>query len=155
MEIVEILGIPKIEYAGIISSPKNDHAPIPTDGTIEIGYVAEGDFTDSIDGKIIKRSIYDVTCAVHRDSDNPMQQPFHERHTVCFKVPYKASEGGEGSICLPERLQYSSHTEIHRLINDIIRMYTLSPERAYALGGLVLQLLDEIIVHCSPFVDNS
>ena len=144
MEIVEILGIPKIEYARIISSPKNDQVSAPTADSIEISYVAEGDFTDSIDGKSIKRSIYDVTCTIHREADKDVQHPFHERHTVCFNVPYKISEGGEGSVCLPEQLQYSSHTEIHRLINEIIRMYTLSPERTYTLGGLVLQLLDEI-----------
>ena len=48
------------------------------------------------------------------------------------------------------RNRCASPNEVHRLIDEIIRIYSHFPDRKYRLGGLVLELLDEIDRRTNP-----
>ena len=137
-------GMPMVEYAQIFSAPDGGSKRILRGGQFVVSYVAEGKYEMSAEGEKVKRSIYDVFCSVaEKEGFSPIELS-HEHHTVCFSLDYIESDGDEDELNLPSILEYSSPCEIHRLIDEIIKAYSHFPERKYLLGGLVMQLLDEI-----------
>ena len=140
---IKPIGIPRVEYAQIFSAPDVKDKGAVRGGQFVISYVAEGKYEPSPEGEKVKRSIYDVFCSrAQKESTSPTEL-FHEHNTVCFSMELAEAETDDGLI-MPSILEYSAPCEIHRLIDEIIRVYSNFPERKYALGGLVVQLLDEI-----------
>ena len=69
---------------------------------------------------------------------------YHEHRTVCFSVPFEVlEEGQESTFCLPHSLPLTASEKIHDLIDEIIRLYMLEPEKKWGLTGLFLQVLEE------------
>ena len=141
---IELLGIPSVKFAHIFSAPTYEMTIPVREGYFEISYISEGEVEETVEGEIIKKTIHDVTCSLGDRSRSTRAKYFHEHHTVCFYVPYRENDEGEGVIHIPRVLNFSGRNEIHKLIDEIIRVSSTCPDRAYTLGGLVLQLLDAI-----------
>lgn len=136
-------GLPFVEYAQIFSAPVQMEDGAHKSGRFVISYVSEGKYELTPEGKKVKKTIYDVYCTcTEKDTHFPFEI-FHEHHTVCFTLSYAEGDGAE-AINLPSVLEYSGPCEVHKLIDEIIRAYSHYPERKYNLGGLVLQLIDEV-----------
>lgn len=159
MQKIKPLGIPTIEYAQIFSIPQSN-VDATRHGQFMISYVSEGKFeltaggNPTSKGKEIRRSIYDVFCSCVGFDREEHFEFFHEHHAVCFSMDFQVVDEGDEGICLPERLEYGAPYEVHRLIDEIIRIYSHFPERKYHLAGLVLQLLDEIDRQALPNVSE-
>lgn len=137
-------GVPRVEYAQIFSAPNGKGKRALRGGQFVISYVAEGKYEPSPEGERIKRSIYDVFCSVaEKEGCSPIELS-HEHHSVCFSMDFIEVQDEEDGLNLPSILEYSSPCEIHRMIDEIIKAYSHFPERKYLLGGLVMQLLDEV-----------
>lgn len=143
MPKIEILGLPEIEEAHIFSTPKYDNLLPKKGGCIEVSYIAEGElcFDGDDSSKILHR--FDIACTFRTVEHRVTSDAFHEHHTVCFRMPYRESEGNK-VVALPYALRFDAISEAHRLIDEIIRIYTLYPDRSNLISGLILQLLDEI-----------
>lgn len=143
MPKIEILGLPVIEEAHIFSTPKYDNILPEKEGCIEVSYIAEGKlYLDGGDSSDMRHQ-FDISCTFRTAERRVKSDAFHEHHTVCFHLPYRESDG-DNVITLPYVLRFDALSEAHRLIDEIIRIYTLYPDRSNLISGLILQLLDEI-----------
>ena len=151
-------GIPKVVYAQIISSPSKAAELARSDDCYLVSYVSEGKVTEPEHSKTIRRSMHDVF--FEKCSRKNVEKPFHEHHTVCFKLEPpqrsatlrvgKANCTSENEVYsqdwleIPEELNFTAPCELHRMIDEIIGIYNSTPDRQLKLGGLVLCLLDEL-----------
>ena len=143
MPDIEIIGLPELTEAHIFSAPTYGYNLPVAMGEVEIIYVAEGTLHFERDGSRYACEQNDIACVLRDERVMVSADGFHEHHTVCFKLPYRRCPRGEG-VTLPDVIRQDSYSEPHRLIDEIIRLHTLYPDRRNMIMGLYLQLLDEI-----------
>ena len=144
MAYVKLTGLPKLYFAHIYGAEEYVNELPVCENKIEISYVSEGRISGTQDGVYSVGEKYDVSCNLYRTKTLVNCKGFHEHHTTAFHVPFEiAEEKDEATLSLPRRLPLSEYGHIHELIDEIIRLNTIHPERHFALSGLFLQLLDE------------
>ena len=143
MKRINIIGLPELTEAHIFSAPVFKYVLPVAKGEIEIMYIAEGEFSFKKNGEQFQCGHFDVACFIRDEVATELAEKFHEHHTVCFKIPYVEAPDGD-YLTIPDVLEFDSYSEIHRIIDEIIRLHTLYPNRKNMIAGLYLQLLDEI-----------
>lgn len=144
MRYIRLKGLSKIYFAHIYGAEEYVNELPVCENKIEISYVSEGRMPSRQGELDIVAEKYDLSCNLFNAKTFVRCKSFHEHHTVAFYAPYEyAEEKEEGVLRLPRRLSLSEHGHIHELIDEIIRLNTIHPERTFALSGLFLQLLEE------------
>ena len=144
MRYIRLCGTPTIKFAHIFDAPSyNNVLPVAKD-QIEITYVSVGKTLREQGWERIESAPFAVGCNLFDAPANISAKDYHVHRTVCFKVPFVLlAEDEEGAFCLPYRLSLDKREKIHDLIDEIIRLYMLEPEKQWGLTGLFLQLLEE------------
>ena len=144
MSYVNLTGLPKLYFAHIYGAEGYVNELPACENKIEISYVSEGRMCGVKGDMSYTNEKYDVSCNLYLTKALVNCKGFHEHHTVAYRVPFElADKKEETALNLPVRLSLSEYGRIHELIDEIIRLNTLHPERHFALSGLFLQLLEE------------
>ncbi|MBQ8230267.1 MAG: helix-turn-helix transcriptional regulator [Clostridia bacterium] len=144
MAYVKLTGLPKLYFAHIYGAEEYVNELPACKNKIEISYVSEGRMSGVKGGVSYTNEKYDVSCNLYLTKTLVNCKCFHEHHTTAFQVPFEITEERqETALSLPSRLSLSTYGHIHELIDEIIRLNTLHPERHFTLSGLFLQLLEE------------
>lgn len=147
MDYIQLLGLPEIFFAHTFGALKYKNQLDPFQNKIEIGYVAEGIASFRQENETITAEKYDVYCNLFQQKNFIECNSFHEHHCTAFFVPFIFVEKEADALSLPRHLPLSKYEKIHELIDEIIRLNTIHPERKITLSGLFLQLLDEYSAH--------
>ena len=144
MRYIRLLGTPTIKFAHIFDAPSYNHVLPMTEERIEISYVSAGKTLHEQGWERIENECFHVGCNLFDAPANISAKSYHEHRTVCFSVPFEVlDEGQEGAFCLPHSLPLTAREKIHDLLDEIIRLYMLEPEKKWGLTGLFLQVLEE------------
>ena len=144
MEYIKITGLPTILFAHIYGAQAYENELPPCKNKIEISYVSEGRMVSKSSKTEIVSEKYDLTCNIYTELLSIRCKSFHEHHTAAFSLPFEiVEEKDEDGLSLPLHLSLSKRDKIHDLIDEIIRINTVHPERNFALTGLFLQLIEE------------
>ena len=144
MRYIRLLGTPMIKFAHIFDAPSYNHVLPCVENRIEISYVSAGKTLHEQGWERMENECFYVGCNLFEAPSNISAKGYHEHRTVCFSVPFEVlEEGEEGAFCLPYRLPLTAREKIHDLIDEIVRLYMLEPEKKWALTGLFLQVLEE------------
>ena len=144
MAFLKVNDIPKIKFAHVFSTDKYLNLIKATKNRIEISYVSSGNYSAEIDGKSYKHEQFAVSINLGLKDVLVNANDFHEHHTVCFETDFTLSLNNGNSFAIPYVLYFSEKNEIHKKIDEIIRLYTLYPQKELALSGLFLQLVEEL-----------
>ena len=144
MRYIRLCGTPVIKFAHIFDAPRYNHILPCAEDQIEITYISAGKSLSEQGWERIEKESCHVGCNLFDAPANVSASGYHEHRTVCFSVPFQVlEEAEEGAFCLPHHLPLSAREKIHDLIDEIIRLYMLEPEKKWGLTGLFLQLLEE------------
>ena len=145
MRYIRLLGTPTIKFAHIFDAPSYNHVLPRAENQIEISYVSAGKTLCEQGWERVEKECCHIGCNLFDAPANISAKGYHEHRTVCFSVPFELlGEGEDGAFCLPYHLPLTSREKIHDLIDEIIRLYMLEPEKKWGLTGLFLQLLEEV-----------
>ena len=143
MPYIKINQLPKIRFAHVFGATEYKNSIPPEKNVIEISYVSEGE-TEVQDGsERYRMTKYSLSINLRNSQVKIKADKFHEHHTVCFEVEFEVTEGKD-SVCLPRALHFKEKDTAHDIVDEIIKIYTLYPERELKVGGLILSLLDQI-----------
>ena len=144
MRYIRLCGTPAIKFAHIFDAPSYNHVLPRAENQIEICYISAGKSLCEQGWERLESDTYYVACNLFDAPANISAKGYHEHRTVCFSVPFEMlEEGEEGAFCLPHRLPLTAREKIHDLIDEIVRLYMLEPEKKWGLTGLFLQVLEE------------
>lgn len=139
MKLIEVKSVPVCRFAHTYAAPSYRHPFAKRSGIIEITYVKEGKLTLKRGEKRNTAQKGDIIFNVFCDDFVIVGDEYHCHHTVGFKldfdvvrdVPWVISGSGSSS-------------QIYHLIDEIIKLKSLSPESGNKLAGLFLQLVGEL-----------
>ncbi len=144
MRYIRLCGTPVIKFAHIFDAPSYNHVLPSAQDQIEISYLSAGECLREQGWDRLESKPCAVNCNLFDAPANLSAKGYHEHRTVCFSVPFEVlAESEEGAFCLPLQLPLTAREKIHDLIDEIIRLYMLEPEKKWGLTGLFLQLLEE------------
>ncbi len=144
MRYIRLCGTPTIKFAHIFDAPSYNQVLPSAENRIEISYVSAGKTMCEQGWERLESDTYHIACNLFEAPANVSAKGYHEHRTVCFSVPFEMLEEGEGgAFCLPHRLPLTSREKIHDLVDEIVRLYMLEPEKKWGLTGLFLQVLEE------------
>lgn len=147
MRYLKIKSFPKVYLAHAYGTPVyHNTIPVrPEGGVIEICYASKGSIPVFYGEEFILQKQYDLTCNLYDRVTKVEADSFHEHHTVIFYVDYEICEKEDETttLALPILVSAGEYTKAHELIDEIIRIYTLTPKNQFALAGLFFQLLAE------------
>ena len=144
MRHIRLCGTPAIKFAHVFDAQSYNHVLPCAENRIEISYVSAGKSLCEQGWERNESECYHVSCNLFDAPANVSAKGYHEHRTVCFTVPFEVlEEAGEGTFCLPQHLALTAREKIHDLIDEIIRLYMLEPEKKWGLTGLFLQVLEE------------
>lgn len=146
MSFIKINDLPKIKFAHIFSAEKYQNLIKAEKNRVEISYVSSGNFFAQINDKQFKQELFTVGINLGLKDVLIDANDFHEHHTVCFETSFTLPLDDENSAAIPYVLYFNKKNEIHKKIDEIIRLHTLYPQKELALCGLFLQLLEELSV---------
>ena len=130
MRYIRLLGTPVIKFAHIFDAPSYNHVLPRATERIEISYVSLGKTLHEQGWDRMENEPLHVGCNLFEEPSDISAKGYHEHRTVCFSVPFEIlEEGEEGAFCLPRHLPLSTREKIHDLIDEIIRLYMLEPEK--------------------------
>lgn len=149
---LRICGIPEIAFAHVYSADTY-HNVLTTKKTlagkgqyIEISYVAHGKMPMTYEGISYETEENDVSfCTFDSPTEISCNAP-HEHRTVCFAVPFELlDEPAPDALCIPRVTKAPPEgSPIYKLINEIIRSFTLYADSSLSCGGQFLQILSEL-----------
>lgn len=155
MRYIRLCGTPEIKFAHIFDAPSYNHVLPATEHKIEISYVSAGKTLREQGWERVESKPFAVNCNLFEAPANLTADGYHEHRTVCFSVPFEVlEEGTDCAFCLPFHLPLTSREKIHDLIDEIIRLYMLEPEKKWGLTGLFLQVLEEYSHIARRFYDK-
>ena len=144
MRYVRLCGTPAIKFAHVFDAQSYNHVLPCAENRIEISYVSAGKSLCEQGWERNENECYHVGCNLFDAPANVSAKGYHEHRTICFSVPFEIlEEAGEGTFCLPQHLALTMREKIHDLIDEIIRLYMLEPDKKWGLTGLFLQVLEE------------
>lgn len=145
-------GIPEIAFAHVYGADTyrsvitTKNALAGKEQYIEISYVAQGKMSITQDGATYELEENDV-------SFNPFDSPTeivcdspHEHRTVCFAVPFELLDApAPDALCIPRLTKASpDNSPVYKLINEIIRSFTLYADSSLSCSGQFLQIVSEL-----------
>lgn len=143
MPYIKINKIPKIRFAHVFGATEYKNTIPPEKNLIEISYVSEGETRVKDGSEYYVMTKYSLSINLRDSLVKIKADKFHEHHTVCFEVEFESSEEKD-SIYLPRALHFKEKNTAHDIVDEIIKIHTLYPERELKLGSLILSLLDQI-----------
>jgi len=145
MQYIKICSMPKIRFAHTYTSPTYENFLPKMKNSIEISYLAEGTMFCKVGDQTYTKKQYNISCNIYQEETSVHSNCFHEHHTVSFVLDYEVCNVmKENAIALSKIIPVADHVYAHDLIDEIIRIYTIYPDRNYTINGLFLQLLDEV-----------
>ncbi len=146
MKRINILSVPKLQFAHVFGIHNQKNNMLPRENQIEITYISEGVLNYDGNGEKYTLKKGDVICNLFTDSIHFTSDVYHCHHTVGFSVDFELVDSNDVSLPeLPCCLIGSENAKnIHALIDEIIRNHTIYPENELKCAGLFLELINLI-----------
>lgn len=151
-QYIRINGIPEIAFAHVYSADTYHNVILPKhtlagkEQYIEISYVSHGEMKSVYKGVTYEIKENDVVCGLFDAPTEITCDAPHEHRTVCFAVPFELlDEPASDALCIPRVTKAPPEgSPIYKLINEIIRNFTLYADSSLSCGGQFLQILSEL-----------
>lgn len=139
MKLIEPKTLPKCRFAHTYAAPSYRHFFNKIDNFLEITYIKEGKLAVKQGEEQYVAQKGDIVINCFGGDTSMAGDEYHCHHTVAFKFEY-------------DRIGYSSpviscgqnSAQIYYLIDEIIKLKSLSPESENKISGLFLQLIGEL-----------
>lgn len=147
MARIKLLSIPKVFMAHSFSMMNYENTLPKAEDKIEISYIVEGKAVNERGSSapiIIPQN--SVVINLYNEPLHICCEGEHCHHTVGFSVKFEhCGEDDPEGIELPDSITSAHKPErFLELIDNIIRIHTIYPERAAVCSGLALQLIGEL-----------
>ena len=143
MKLLKVSSLPKIKFAHVFSAEKYTNLIKAEKNRVEISYVSSGSCCLKVDEKHYKLEPFSVIVNLGLKDMCVDTDAFHEHYTVCFETDFDLQFFNK-NISIPNVLHFKNKNTIHKIIDEIVRLQTLYPQKELALSGLFLQLFEEI-----------
>ena len=142
MDRIEITSLPQIQFAHAYAAPSYKNRLFTSESLIEVSYIVQGKTKTRTPQGEFRSEKGDIVCLFHGQPVYIECESAHEHHTVCFSVKFERKAEG---LLLPPVTKASAGTkDIEKRIDDLIRQFSLYPNRRYFLAGSVLEMLEAI-----------
>ena len=139
MRLIDVKSLPICRFAHTYAAPIYRHSFDKRSDMIEITYVKEGKLTVKKGESCIIAQKGDIIFNSFSDDFIIFSDEYHCHHTVGFKVEFDIE--GEIHFVLSGS---NISSQIYYLIDEMIKLKSLSPESKNKLSGMFLQLIGEL-----------
>ena len=139
MKLINIKSLPVCRFAHTYAAPSYRHVFAKRSNLIEITYIKEGKLTVKQGDVRYYAQKGDVILNTFRDDFVISGDEYHGHHTVGFRLDYEPVEAVPPVIACG-----SGSSQIYYLIDEIIKLKSLSPDSENKISGLFLQLVGEL-----------
>lgn len=144
MSKIKLLNTPKIEFAHTFSADEYCNFIPKKENCIEISYISDGNSFVEVANENFQNDKYSVSVNFRTNGIKVSAPKYHEHHSVCFSANFKLDNIKQKNFCGYISLEFGGKEKLHTLIDEIIYVNTLYPERQLTVIGLFLQIIDEI-----------
>lgn len=145
MKTYEICSLPQLRFAHVFQADSYQAHFMPLENCIEVSYVAEGEFTLSINKESHTVKKGDIFCNFYTEDILLDAAGFHSHHTVCASAAFQMFDDDVERLYLPLLTAASADTASIRQIIDQLIYNPASYMGSTAKGaGWFLRLLSEI-----------
>lgn len=148
MNHILIENIPQILFAHIFEIDRYGNTLSSEKNHLEVSYIAEGNLTINDGFQTQTAEVGDIVFNTYRLPLLLNSQGKHVHHTVCFQLPFEFCTDAQ-ALTIPLITKSSPDTtKIRALIDEIIRIHTITPSRHLQCAGIFLEILS-ILDECN------
>ncbi|MCI8799461.1 MAG: helix-turn-helix transcriptional regulator [Lachnospiraceae bacterium] len=149
MDYFNIKSLPEVHFAHSYDADSYSNLMRKQNRTMEISYIKEGELQVTRDGIQTVAHTGDIICTPFRSDARIYTSHYHCHHTVCATADFIYHDAPtDESLFLSPIISSPNHGKFEELIDKLIYVKKVWPERRLKCSGLFLQLLDELSEEC-------